>query len=166
MGQLLEWFRDPWFAALFSLALSLVAVILAACAWRANRRNAEQLLELERAWQRDRLSGGNRAALVAKLTAEDRGRHKAFFLVIENRGEATARRVQGRLDGIPFPEHRAWWEKLPDDLCIRPSSDVRFVRAINDGCAPPFDLDLTWQEDSGEAGSYRTTLTMQLPQGD
>jgi hypothetical protein len=160
MGKLLEWFRDPWFAALFSLSLSLAAVILAACAWRANRRNAERLLDIERAWRRDRLSGGNKAVLVAKLIAENRGRHKGFFLVIENRGEAIARRVRGRLNGTPFPAHRVWWEELPDDLRIGPISDVRFVLAINDECMPPFDLDLTWQDDSGEAGNYKTTLTV------
>jgi hypothetical protein len=156
VGQLLEWFGDP---ALLALVVSLAALIVSALAWRSSRRNAEQLLDIESTLKRDRLSEGIKAVLVARLVTEDRGNHEAHFLVIENRGEATARQVRGSLDGTRFREHRVWWEDPPDDLQLKPGSAVRFVLAISNECPPPFELDLTWTDDSGQPGHYQTTLT-------
>jgi len=157
VSRFLEWFGDPAFVA---LVVSLAALIVSALAWRTSRRNAEQLLEMERSEKRDRLLEGPKAVLTARLVTESRGNHEASFLVIENRGEAIASRVRGSLDGTPFREHRTWWEELPNDLRVGPSSNVRFVLAIKDDCRPPFDLELTWQDDRGKPGRYHTTLTL------
>jgi len=31
--------------------------------------------------------------------------------------------------------------------------------ALTLGCAPPFEMEISWDDDSGEAGHYQTTLT-------
>lgn len=160
MGQLLEWFRDSGFANFVAALLSVVAIIISIIALRKSHKTQGRLVDIETARERDRLLKARKAALVARIVTEGaRSIQEVSFLVIENRGEAAARCVWVVLDGTPFGQHPACVEELADDLRIGPSSDARFVLAINNDCMPPFDLQLAWQDDSGEPGVYRSTLT-------
>lgn len=165
MGQLLEWFRDSGFAALIASVLSVGALIISALAWRSSRKTERQFLEIETARERDRLSKARKAFLMARMTREERlrggaGLQSVFYLVIENRGEAEARDIRLRLDGRPFREHCAGLADFKDPQRLGPGSPLRYQLALAFECVPPFNLELSWRDDSGEPGSYQTTLTI------
>jgi len=43
--------------------------------------------------------------------------------------------------------------------CVGPNSEVSCVLAITMGCAPPFEIEIKWEDDSGMNRIYHGTLT-------
>jgi len=42
---------------------------------------------------------------------------------------------------------------------IGPESEISYCMAVSNSCHPPFELEATWDDDSGQQGRYGTTLT-------
>jgi hypothetical protein len=153
MTTLLEWLSDSGAAVLVASLLSLAALVLSVLAYLTSRK----ALRIEQARERDRVAGARKAALrarIKRLSPHD------FDLLIENDGQAEAREIEVRLDGRPFREHPAAFADQCEVGPLGPGSQARYPLKITlDGPGPPFALELTWQDDSGEPGRFRTTLT-------
>jgi hypothetical protein len=166
MKALLEWLSNSGAAVLVSSLLSIGAIILSLLAHRTSRK----ALRIEEARERDRVTLSRRAVLVASIMTEDRdavgtaarmgvGIMRWNYLVVENPGDAEAREIEVVLDGKPFRNHPVAPKDHQDVRRVGEKSFFRYRLQIRHETKPPFDLELTWQDDSGEPGRYRTTLT-------
>jgi hypothetical protein len=80
-------------------------------------------------------------------------------MYLVNDGESQARNVSVIFEGIPVEEHcsAVQGSQLPCD--VGPRSEVSCLLAFSHQCAPPFPIELSWDDDSGEPGSYQGTIT-------
>jgi hypothetical protein len=142
-----------------STAIALISLLVSVgvAIWVHQREHAlgKRMLALEEARERDRLRAQGKAVLTARLEEHGQG-HR---LVIENIGAAEASNVNAKLDGKPIMEHEAMPRGEKEKRLIGSHSQVNYIMAISRGCVPPFELELTWEDASGEPGQYRTTIT-------
>ena len=152
MNQFLEWLSDSGAAVLVSTLLSVAAIILSYLAHRTSRK----ALRIEETRERDRLAATRKAALRARIIKSG----SIESLLLENTGQAEARDIEARLDGAPFCDHPVAFKDECEFGPLGPGSQARYpLKLVHGGPGPPFDLVLTWHDDSGEPGRYRTTLT-------
>lgn len=146
-------------SAIITLASVVVAIWLGVKNHRLARKNTDlqkRLVELEEERELDRKKAASKAQL--RATLENYGQHN-YRLVIENIGNCEARNIVLQMDGKLFADHPAAMENEGPIRSIGPHTRVTKLLAITMGCAPPFELDITWEDDSGEPRHYRTTLT-------
>jgi len=157
--------------------ISLISVVVAAVAllnsWRAGRqahkatREANELVkqqvalqdrlaQIEQSREHARLMQTLQAALRAELRQTGQSSWRLFVL---NTGSSPARNVTIMLDGKPLLEHDAVPRGEQEANLIGPESDVSYCIAPGSDCSPPFELEATWDDDSGQQGQYGTTLT-------
>jgi hypothetical protein len=152
MTALIEWLSNSGAAVLVASLLSLAALLLSLLAYLTSRK----ALRIEEARERDRQAGARRAALRARLV----GTGLQEFLLLENSGQAEARDIEVRLDGTLFRDHPVAFKDESEFGPLGPGSEARYpIKLFHGVPSPPFELELTWRDDSGVAGRYRTTLT-------
>ena len=75
-----------------------------------------------------------------------------------NQGDAAATNVQVTLDGTSvFEIKHVLTDK--EEIIIGPKNSCGWPLAICRGFRPPWDVIVTWADESGEPGEYKTTLT-------
>ncbi len=148
-----------WISAIIALAalgVAIVALVKSNRAQAAGLTLQRRMVVIEE--ERDQASAARskQAILSARSAKTDRG---GVRLVVRNDGHAEARNLRVELDGKPMSEHPTLVKG--NDLCgvIGPRSEVSAVLGVHFGCSPPFDLAIVWDDDSGVARTYRTTLT-------
>lgn len=100
----------------------------------------------------------HRACLVAQLV-HGKGNND-YRLRIENKSAIEARDITVLLDGKPILEHPAIPQGIGGEIRqVGPWSYFQYLLAISFQTHPPFEVNITWTDDSGEPGSYRTTVT-------
>jgi hypothetical protein len=162
MKGVVEWFRDPGIAEFLTFLVAVCALfvsIWAVCSSkRANRKATEtqaRLLGIEEQRDADRLTQARQAALRAALRSDLTGGH---CLHISNRGRGAARRIQILMDGKPLDEHPAVHSGVRIPEVIEAGSEIsRHVFTCDSN--PPFEVEITWEDDSNVPGRYQTTLT-------
>jgi len=109
-------------------------------------------------WQReqDRRLSAQRASLRPELRKTNRDSYRLYLV---NEGKAEARNVRVMLGGKPLSEHPAAVQGDDMPTRIGPNSEVSCLLAITLGCAPPFEIEVRWDDDSGADHTYRGTLT-------
>jgi hypothetical protein len=142
-----------WLDPIALLAL-VVSIISLAVTWRLGHR--QNALELAR--EQDRQRDAKRAQLVATVVRRERGPGftPEAFLHVRNDGRATARNVAMSFDGRPFREHPLTEHGEPAVPSIGPGTDVRFFLKYTD--QRTFELELTWDDDTGEPGRWTSTM--------
>jgi len=123
---------------------------------KENTNLQKRLLGIEEVREQERKKAAVKAYLSARI--EDYGQRN-YRLVVENTGDGEARNVNLKMDGKPFDEHRAAVSGDEKISCIGARSHATMLLALTLGCAPPFEMEISWDDDSGEAGHYQTTLT-------
>lgn len=133
---------------------------------KQNNSLQERMICLEETRQEDSVIEANKAELIAKLnctvTEYNTGkfplRNKTFKLEIENIGRSTAKKVRAFINGISIQEIV---DINTDDgeHDIGSNSKVSYSVSIKHDFSPPFRFSLTWDDDSGVQGNYKTTLT-------
>lgn len=157
--------------------IAIVAVCIAGLAllqgWFTNRKAArasresndlikkqvaiqERLTQIEQSREHAKKIQSLRAKVCAVVRESDRGSWK---LVVTNTGQSTARNVIIKLDDKPLMEHDALPNNVTEIKSIGPMSDISFFLCFTRNCHPPFELEVTWDDDSGQQGRYGTTLT-------
>lgn len=121
-----------------------------------NSRLQQRLVELEQEREKARYVQSLQAVLRAEI---QNARHVSSSLVISNNGKGTARNVKVLLDAVPLLEHGAIPQGVEKVDLIGPESEISCPVAFTQACHPPFALELTWDDDSGQQGKYSTTLT-------
>jgi len=160
-----------------SEAIAIVSACIAGLAlvqsWRAGREASkatreandlikrqvvlqDRLTQIEQSREHAKLMQSLQAVLRAELRKTDRSSWRLF---VANTGQGTARNVAITLDGKPLLEHDAVPRGEQETKMIGPESEISYCMAICSGCCPPFDLEATWDDDSGQQGRYGTTLT-------
>lgn len=156
-----------------SLIISIFAAVISAIAigvsiWTHNRNHKLQarIVALEEAREKDRLAEKKKANLTAKITKEELRRSSTsriywqYHLVVENKGLSEARDIEIILAGKPILEHPAIPQGTDEITRVGPNSSIQYLLAPSMGNYPPFDIEITWEDDSGEVGEYSTTLTL------
>ncbi len=163
MSDPLSWFADLRHSNLATLIVSLLALAISAVSlvlgWKAQRRQnelQERLVGIERARERDRLREARSAKIRAALISEPNSRSMGDLLRVYNDGEAEARNVKVQLQGERAPKILGVTDQ---GVYIGPGSHVQYPLVINFGMSPPWDLEITWVDDSGGPNMYRTSLT-------
>lgn len=145
---------SAWISA-GSLVVAIIALITSVFASRKANATQQRLVEIEEQREEDR----QKQKLSAELRAELRKKGNSYRLVIINEGDATARNVRVMMGGKPLSEHAVSGSNdgLPD--VVGAHSEVSCLLAISMGNAPPFKVEVKWDDDSGNDREYRTTLT-------
>jgi len=147
-----------------SLVISVVAVTVAIYfgikTHRLGKENADlqrRLVKIEEAKEYERKKATSKAKLQAAIVDYGQRNHR---LAIENTGDCEARNVEIKMDGQPFDEHQAAVSGEGKISRIGPHSQATRLLALTMGCAPPFECEISWEDDSNEVGHYQTTLTI------
>jgi hypothetical protein len=82
-----------------------------------------------------------------------------YRLIIENIGDSEARNIILLMDGKPFEDHPVSVEGNGTINVIGAHSYAKKLLALTLSRRPPFKLEISWEDNSGESGHYRTTLT-------
>lgn len=158
-----QWFGDPGHAALAAFAVSIVSIGVSIWALVISHRTQRRSLEIEEARETDRLHLQKRARLVAGIRKDivSRGRRSGeqHMLLVENTGEAEAREIVLTMDGQSVLEHPAIYRGQNEVRQVGPQSSFRYILSLTTQVRPPFDVEMTWTDDSGMPGQYRTTVT-------
>jgi len=151
----------------------LIAGLALLQSWRASRdaanatRENNALMKKQVAIQ-DRLTqieqSREQAKIIQSLKADLRAeirqvKQSTWRLFVTNGGRGTARNVRVMLDGKPLLEHDVIPGGQEEVKIIGPKSEISCCMAMSYSCSPPFDFDVTWEDDTGQQGLYRTTLT-------
>jgi hypothetical protein len=139
-----------------SLFVAFLAFRRSSSTQRESNAIQQRVLAIEETRERERLDALKRAELRAELrqTASN-----SYRLYLVNEGAATARKVSVTLDGQEFSKHAAAVSGDGLGPTIGPMSEVSCILGLCFDCGPPFDIQVTWEDDSGEPRSYRSTLT-------
>lgn len=116
----------------------------------------DRLTQIEQSREHAKLMQSLQAVLRAELRQTDGGNYRLFII---NTGQGTARNMAIALDGKPMMEHPAMSGNKDEIRMIGPDSEVSCAMGLTRGCRPPFELEATWDDDSGQQGRYGTTLT-------
>ncbi len=106
--------------------------------------------------RREEKARGRQATL--KLSMDGDGRFN-----IENSGLSEARDILIKIDGKALQEHPAFLmgaRKPPPPTLVGPGSTASFMLMLTYDIRPPFEAELTWDDDFASGRSYRTTLTL------
>lgn len=166
MNEIIEWFRNPAHSAFSAFVVSLAAIVFSFIAWFKTRQIEKKQLDIEQAREKDRLAEKQKANLTAKIVSEPLRSvtgHKQItqhLLRIDNTGHAQAHNIKVLLDGKSLLEHPAILKNEKEIRQVGPNSQFQYVLATTMQARLPSDLRIKWSDDSGEPGSYRTTLTL------
>jgi len=150
---------SDWVGVLIGAGSLVVAIIALRRSGRATAEaNAVQrrLVAIEEQRESERRAQAQRAVLRPALRKTGTSDYR---LCVENAGASVARNLRVLLDGKPFIEHDAAVanDTLPD--LVGPHSEVSCLLGLHMQCAPPFHIEMTWDDDSGQPGLYKGTLT-------
>lgn len=166
MNQIIDWFRDPAHSAFSAFVVSLAAIVFSFIAWFKSRQIEKKQLEIEERREKDRLAEKQKANLTAEIVSEPllslSGRRQTtrHLLRIHNTGLAQARNIKVLLGGKSLLEHPAILQNTVEVSEVGPKSPIQYVLVLSSATYPPFDLEITWSDDSKEPGFYQTTLTL------
>jgi hypothetical protein len=142
--------------SVLALFVSIASAVLAW--WIARQQNSLQgrLLELENARERDRLKAARSARLSA--TVETDGRETS--LLLRNHGSAAARDVRLQLDGRSALQHPLIPGGIEEVTIVGPGASTRYPLAPTFGMGRVVDVQVEWNDDSGEPGTWQSHLTL------
>lgn len=152
-----------------SVVLSILAILIsggslwfAVSSFRRSHRIEVRQLEIEEAREADK----KKAYLVADVFREELARRagdriiRKYYLLVENRGLAEAHDVTLSLGGKPLSEQKVIDVNQTEVRQVGPSSSFKYELLEGYTRHFPLDVGITWEDDSEDRGSYRTTLTL------
>lgn len=139
-----------------SLVVSVFALFKSSHAQREANAAQKRIVEIEEQRDQARQAEGRQAVLRPELRKTARGTDRLYIV---NHGKAEARNVRVEVDGRSLAEYPAALgnDSMPD--LIGPRSEVSCLLAFYQDCAPPFAIGITWDDDSAQGRTYRTTVT-------
>jgi hypothetical protein len=115
----------------------------------------EQLLEIERERDRNRTASLKKAELRGSLERLSSHTHR---FVVANRGPADAKNIRVFIDGTPVDQHDSVMNRdgIPSTIAKRDKASCQMCFTLQ--TAPPFNLRIEWEDDSGEPGVLESIL--------
>ncbi len=155
--------NDPATLAAIAACVSAITAILAIplslyalCQSRKALKGQQRIVEIEEERERDRRIAGKQADLRASIVETSKSTYR---LRVQNQGAASARNLRLEMDGTPFAQHEAAFEDHPLPDLVGAHSEIRCLLGLHNGLLPPFEVRITWDDDSDENRVYETTLT-------
>lgn len=151
-------FRDSYAAALDSLAEAIEGLGVSAETVSSAGVNSRHIREASP----DRPpAGATRADVSVHLDSYVTSQgQKGWRLRLLNVGSAPAVDIAVSLDGHPIDDIGPVLKDMPtSEMVIGPGNSCTWPLAICRGFRPPWQAEVTWSDESGELGQYRTTLT-------
>jgi len=143
--------------SVFSLFASIIAIFISRKAHREAITVQRRIVEIEEQRERDRQLSELKASLHPRLRKTDRGLYR---LHVVNSGKGLARNVRVTLDGKRLVEHGTAVQGGEIPALIGPNSEVSCLLVITLGCAPPFKIEVEWDDESGKDRIFQGTLTL------
>jgi hypothetical protein len=137
--------------------VSILSLVVASAAWVTSWRTQKRQLVIEETRERDRIKGSHKARLRAAVESSSDGSTARHVLRIENTGQGEARNVQIHIDGHDLRQHPHFYPNFKKEDIIGPGGHVCVPMSRRDA-DPALAIEIVWSDDSGEPGSYRTTL--------
>lgn len=154
MGDASSWASN--IIAAGSLVVSVIALVLSLRAHREANVAQRRIVEIEEQREQEKRLNFRQAGLQPELRKTGQGSYRLYLV---NGGMAEARKVRVTLDGKPLAEHGAAVRGDSMPLRVGPGAEVSCLLGISLDCAPPFEVEVQWDDDSGTGRTYRTTLT-------
>jgi hypothetical protein len=161
METIWTWLGDvltnPVIVAAVSAVAALVAVPVSVIALVSAHRTSSRMVQIEEERDRAAEQAARKANVRAGLVNTDRG---FYILVVRNDGPGTARNIALLLDGAPASKHPAALSgPLPDSIDeLHPSAEGKFSLVATLGTQFPSVVEMTWEDDSGKPGVFRSHL--------
>lgn len=149
----MNWLNEP------GNVLSLIAIVVSVAAWITSWKTQKRLVVIEESRDRDRLKQTRKARIRVELAREHGEARVPERLRIYNDGESDARDLTIKLAGKPVHEHPAVIVTGSEISQVGPRSYVQYMVALTHANFPPWDIEVTWSDDSGEPGFYKSTIT-------
>jgi hypothetical protein len=148
-----------WAGVIIAMGSLIVAIIAMRKSFHAEQEAIaaqRRIVEIEEWREKERRLDALQAKLQAELREMGNGSERLYLV---NLGRAEARNVKVSFDGKPLEEHCAsvGGDSLPS--LVGPGAEVSCLVSITNVCAPPFQCEVRWDDDSGLDRLYRTTLT-------
>lgn len=155
MGDLASWVGVV--IASGSLVVAIIALLKRSRAQQEAKDVQRRLVAIEEQRESERRAQAQRAVLRPALCKTGSADCRLY---LSNAGPVEARNVKVLLNGKPLNEHPA---ALPNDTLpalIGPESQVSCPMVFAIGTPlPPFEIEITWEDDSGHPGLYKGMLT-------
>jgi hypothetical protein len=145
-----------FFVAVLALGVSILSAVSSRNTAKRQNELQEQLLGLERNRDATRTREGRRAnvrAAVQNAGGDCR-------LIVMNEGPATAQNVRVELDSVPLFQHDLAVLGEQEVTLLGSGAYARYLLAPSLGSAPTVHARITWDDDSGEARSWESELTL------
>jgi hypothetical protein len=164
MNEVIDWFSGPGNAAFAAFLLSVAACVASAITWFKSRETQRRLAQIAESRERDRLTDKRKARLVAAVIKGDSPKKgfwdpKNYELVIQNTGNCAASNIRVVIDGAPVLKCGMVLPGQDEISVVGGLSQAAYRLCTWDGCPRSLGTVITWTDDSGEPGQYRTTLT-------
>jgi hypothetical protein len=141
-----------------SLAVSVWAVINSNRAQKAANAAQKRIVEIEEQRETDRVQQSKQAKIIPTIKKRN-GNTTSYHLYLKNEGDASARNICLMIDNKPLAEHQAFCSSDTMPESIGQHSEISFPLALSRACNPPFEIRVTWDDDSGKDRVFKTTLT-------
>lgn len=152
-------------ASMIGVAVAIVSLIWAIRTSREQHQLQTRVVDLEEAKAKEMQDLKRKAVLRARVDSDIELvgdislpiRH----LFIENRGLAGAHDISVTINDTAFSEFSDFFlSRSPEIREVGPQSSFRYPFIVSTSTPPlPWKVSVTWADDSGEAGSYQTTLS-------
>jgi len=152
--------------SIIAIFISGGSLLFAVIAFKKSHRLEKRHLEITEKQDIERAIEQKKAKLFAAIekqhiqSANLRRQAMKDVLIIRNEGLCEARDIIVRIDNKPIMEHPAIPNGLTEIKSVGPNSSIGYDLALNMGKYPPFEINITWEDNSGETGNYKTTLTI------
>lgn len=144
-------------ADIIALLLSGISIVVAIIAFIKSQQMQNKMLEIEKAREKDRQIEKQKANITARLQhLQKSGRYE---LIIENNGVSEARDINVTLNGKLLSDFNDIQPSITNSTTIGPQSNVSYHWKTGHPNIPPFNLEITWSDDSKQTGIYHTTLS-------
>ena len=130
--------------------ISMAALLMSVWAIYTSRK----ALKIEQAREKDRVTEGQRAKLVARIQKIPRAKGAdTWKLMVANNGEGIAKEIKIWLENTLITEHsNVMAESQPEAICS--DSCVTYPLAVHLGWAPPFHVSIRWTDESNKMGFW------------
>ncbi len=139
-----------------SLIVSVIAVRKSSWAQREAIAAQKRIVEIEEQREKERHTRSLQAQLQPRLRKSSTG---SCRLYLSNSGKAEACNVEVILDDKALDEHCASVKGDSIPTRIEANSEVSCLLNITFKCAPPFGIEVKWDDASGTGRIYRGILT-------
>jgi len=139
-----------------SLIISAIALWISSRAQNKAVAVQKRIVEIEEQREKERQVRSLQAQLQPQIRKSSLGSYRLYLL---NSGEAEAYNIKVILNGKPLEEHCAAVNGDSIPTHIGANSEVSCLLNITFGCAPPFEIEVKWDDASGTGRIYRGALT-------